>query len=129
MKRKLECPTMATISMISDKWKVVIICQLKNGTMRFSEIQKALEVITQKVLTNQLRELEADGLVFRRVYAEVPPRVEYSLTPLGETLIPILDNLQAWAKEHSCEILKNREKAELAKEAKSFRKKPKSKAQ
>ena len=97
--------------------------------MRFSEIQRALEGITQKVLTNQLRELEADGLVFRRVYAEVPPRVEYSLTPLGETLIPILDNLQAWAKEHSCEILKNREKAETVKEASNFRKKSKSKAQ
>ena len=127
MKRKLECPTMATISMISDKWKVVIICQLKTGTMRFSEIQRALKGITQKVLTNQLRELESDGLIFRRVYAEIPPRVEYSLTPLGETLIPVLDKLQAWAKEHSLEILKNREKAEKAKEAENFRKKQKSK--
>lgn len=122
MKQKLECPTMATISMISDKWKVVIICRLKCGTMRFSQLRKSLTGITQKVLTNQLRELEGDGIVFRRVYAEVPPRVEYSLTPLGKTLIPILDNLEAWAKEHSNEILKNREKLEEKNRAKAFRK-------
>ena len=90
--------------------------------MRFSELKRELEGITQKVLTNQLRELESDGLVFRRVYAEVPPRVEYSLTPLGKTLIPILDNLESWAKSHSDEILKNRARAEQARLAKNYRK-------
>jgi len=99
---------MATISMISDKWKVVIICKLRGGTMRFNELMRALKGITQRVLTHQLRELEADGLVCRKVYAEVPPRVEYSLTQLGTTLLPALEMLENWAKEHSAELLEAR---------------------
>lgn len=109
---KLACPVMATIAMISDKWKVLIICKLKNGTMRFNELRRELESVTQRVLTHQLRELEADGLVKRTVYAEVPPRVEYSLTSLGLTLIPVLENLESWAREHSSELLEARAKAE-----------------
>jgi len=105
MHTKLECPIMATIAMISDKWKVVIICKLKGGTMRFNELMRALKGVTQKVLTHQLRELEADGLVARRIYAEVPPRVEYSLTPLGETLVPVLNDLEIWARDHADEII------------------------
>lgn len=108
MYAKLECPIMATIAMISDKWKVLIICKLKNGTLRFNELRRELKGVTQRVLTHQLRELEADGLVTRRVYAEVPPRVEYSLTDLGMTLIPVLDNLEAWAQAHSQELLATR---------------------
>ncbi len=109
---KMACPVMATIAMISDKWKVLIICKLKNGTMRFNELRRELESVTQRVLTHQLRELEADGLVNRTVYAEVPPRVEYSLTNLGLTLIPVLENLETWAREHSQELLEARAKAE-----------------
>jgi DNA-binding HxlR family transcriptional regulator len=108
---KLECPIMSTIAMISDKWKVLIICKLRGGKLRFNELMRALKGITQRVLTHQLRELEADGLVSRVVYAEVPPRVEYSLTTLGATLVPVLEKLEDWAKEHSDELLDARRKA------------------
>ena len=111
MHNKLECPIMSTIAMISDKWKVLIICKLRNGTMRFNELKRELKAVTQRVLTHQLRELEADGLVSRKVYAEVPPRVEYSLTHLGETLVPALERLEYWAKEHCDEILDARRQA------------------
>lgn len=76
--------------------------------MRFNELKRELQGVTQRVLTHQLRELEADGLVSRRVYAEVPPRVEYSLTHLGVTLVPVLDQLETWAKDHCNEILESR---------------------
>lgn len=112
---KLECPIMATIALISDKWKVVIICKLKGGTYRFNELMRALKGVTQKVLTSQLRDLEADGLVQRKVYAEVPPRVEYSLTPLGLTLVPVLDQLETWAQEHADELLAYRARMEKKK--------------
>ena len=102
---KLECPIMSTIAMISDKWKVLIICKLRKGKLRFNELRRELKGVTQRVLTHQLRELEADGLVQRMIYAEVPPRVEYSLTPLGETLVPVLERLENWAQEHSEELL------------------------
>lgn len=104
-RNQLECPILSTIAMISDKWKVIIIYKLKGGTLRFNELMRALQGVTQKVLTSQLRQLEEDGLVSRKIYAEVPPRVEYSLTPLGETLIPVLEKLEEWAKEHSDELL------------------------
>ena len=107
---KLECPINATLAMISDKWKVLIICKLRNQTMRFNELMRAIKGVSQRVLTQQLRELEADGLVSRKIYAEVPPRVEYSLTHLGQTLIPILEQLENWAKEHSTELLATRGK-------------------
>lgn len=111
MPGKLECPIMSTMAMISDKWKVLIICKLRGGTLRFSELMRALQGITQKVLTSQLRELEDDGLVARKIYAEVPPRVEYSLTPLGETLVPVLNKLEEWAQVHAAELIEAREKA------------------
>ncbi len=97
--------------MISDKWKVLIICKLRGGTLRFNELKRELHGVTQRVLTHQLRELEADGLVTRKVYAEVPPRVEYSLTNLGVTLVPALDSLESWAREHCNEILDARRRA------------------
>ena len=111
MHNKLECPIMATIAMISDKWKVLIICKLRKGTLRFNELKRELKGVTQRVLTHQLRELEADGLVTRKIYAEVPPRVEYSLTKLGKTLVPVLERLEDWAKEHCDEILEARSQA------------------
>jgi DNA-binding HxlR family transcriptional regulator len=93
-RNQLECPILSTIAMISDKWKVIIIYKLKGGTLRFNELMRALQGVTQKVLTSQLRQLEEDGLVSRKIYAEVPPRVEYSLTPLGESLTPVLEQLE-----------------------------------
>ncbi len=110
MYAKLECPIMATMAMISDKWKVLIICKLKKGTLRFNELRRELKGVTQRVLTHQLRELEADGLVKRTIFAEVPPRVEYTLTPLGTTLIPVLDHLERWAQEHAEELMAARAK-------------------
>ncbi len=108
MLTKIECPIMATIAMISDKWKVLILCKLRKGKLRFNELKRELQGVTQRVLTHQLRELEADGLVKRTVYAEVPPRVEYELTHLGATLMPALETLEAWASEHSTELLATR---------------------
>ena len=111
MDTKLHCPIMSTIAMVSDKWKLLIICKLRLGTLRFNELMRALQGVTQRVLTHQLRELEDDGLVSRKVYAEVPPRVEYSLTELGRTLVPVLEKLEMWAEEHSAEILSARRRA------------------
>lgn len=90
------CPVEATLALISNRWKTLIIRDLLDGTKRFSELMRSVGGISQKVLTSNLREMEADGLVHREVYAEVPPRVEYSLTPLGESLCPVLDALAAW---------------------------------
>jgi DNA-binding HxlR family transcriptional regulator len=114
MNPKLECPIMSTIAMVSDKWKVLIICKLRQNKLRFTELRRELTGITQRVLTHQLRELEADGLVFRRVFAEVPPRVEYSLTELGGTLWPALQHLEDWAHEHADELMATRLKKESA---------------
>jgi DNA-binding HxlR family transcriptional regulator len=102
---KLACPIQRTMAMIADKWKVIVIYHLGQRTMRFGELQRALEGITPKVLTRQLRDLEGDGLVSRRVHAEIPPRVEYSLTNLGRELIPILDQLHDWATRNSVAVL------------------------
>jgi DNA-binding HxlR family transcriptional regulator len=112
MTNKLNCPIMSTMAMISDKWKVLILCKLKGGKLRFNELMRALNGVTQRVLTHQLRELEADGLVARKIYPEVPPRVEYSLTHLGMTLIPVLEQLENWAREHSAELLAAHEAAQ-----------------
>ncbi len=94
---RLACPIQRTIAMIADKWKVIIIANLGEGTKRFGELQRSMDGVTPKVLTRQLRDLERDGLVTRKVFAEIPPRVEYSLTPLGNSLLPILHQLHNWA--------------------------------
>lgn len=95
------CPVEASLSVIGGKWKGVLLFHLfQNGTMRFNELRRALPAITQRMLTNQLRELERDGIVTRRVHAEVPPRVEYSLSEIGHTLQPVMDALQAWGTRH-----------------------------
>lgn len=90
------CPVETTLMLISDKWKVLIIRDLLEGTKRFGELQRSIGAITQKVLTANLREMEADGLLERKVYAEVPPRVEYTLTETGYSLKPVLDAMNAW---------------------------------
>ena len=86
--------------MISDKWKVLILRDLMPGTKRFGELKKSVGNVSQKVLTAQLRTMEESGLVNRKVYAEVPPRVEYSLTELGKSLKPILDSMRAWGEAY-----------------------------
>ena len=90
------CPVETTLTLIGDKWKVLILRDLMPGTKRFGELKKSSGAVSQKVLTAQLRAMEESGLVHREVYAEVPPRVEYSLTELGKSLKPILDSLWAW---------------------------------
>ncbi len=105
MNNKLVCPVMQTIAMVSDKWKVLILYQLREGKKRFNELRRSMQGVTQRVLTHQLRALEMDGLVSRTVYPEVPPRVEYELTTLGRTLIPVLDQFETWARQHSDELM------------------------
>lgn len=94
------CPVETTLTLIGDKWKVLILRDLMPGTKRFGELKKSVGNVSQKVLTTQLRAMEKNGLVNRKVYAEVPPRVEYSLTELGKSLKPILDSLWSWGEEY-----------------------------
>ena len=99
-KRLPACPVETTLTLIGDKWKVLIIRDLLPGTKRFGELKRSLGTVSQKVLTAQLRDMEAKGLLVRRVYAQVPPRVEYTLTELGMSLQPILDAMGAWGKAY-----------------------------
>lgn len=98
------CPVETTLSLIGDKWKPLILRDLLEGTKRFGELQRSVGRVSQKVLTSQLRAMEADGLVHREVYAEVPPRVEYSLTPLGRSLKPVIDALKTWGEDFKASI-------------------------
>ena len=93
-----DCPVATTVQVIGSKWKLLIMRNLLVRPWRFNELQKNLEGISQKVLTDSLRSMEADGIITRTVYPEVPPRVEYALSPLGETMRPILDAMEAWGK-------------------------------
>ena len=97
------CPVETTLMLIGDKWKVLILRDLMPGTKRFGELKKSIGNVSQKVLTAQLRDMEEKGLVNRKVYAEVPPRVEYSLTELGKSLKPILDAMWNWGKEYKAQ--------------------------
>jgi DNA-binding HxlR family transcriptional regulator len=94
------CPVETTLMLISDRWKVLIIRDLLEGTKRFGEIKKSVGKVSQKVLTANLRSMEDSGLLTRKVYAEVPPRVEYTLTETGYSLKPILDAMVAWGTEY-----------------------------
>ena len=94
------CPVETTLTLIGDKWKVLILRDLIPGTKRFGELKKSIGSVSQKVLTAQLRAMEENRLVHREVYAEVPPRVEYSLTELGKSLKPILDSMRAWGEDY-----------------------------
>ena len=94
------CPVATTVQIIGSKWKLLILRNLMQRPWRFNELRKDLEGISQKVLTDSLRSLEADGIVTRTVYPEVPPRVEYSLSELGETIRPILDAMAVWGTNY-----------------------------
>ena len=98
------CPVETTLMLISDRWKVLILRDLLSGTKRFGELKKSIGHVTQKVLTANLRDMEAKGMLTRRVYAEVPPRVEYTLTELGYSLKPILNAMQTWGEEYKAKI-------------------------
>lgn len=97
------CPVETTLTLIGDKWKVLILRDLLSGTKRFGELKRSIGNVSQKVLTAQLRAMEASGLVRRKVYAEVPPRVEYTLTETGYSLRPILDAMWAWGEHYKAQ--------------------------
>ena len=94
------CPVETTLTLIGDKWKVLILRDLMNKTLRFGELKRSIGTVSQKVLTAQLRDLEHDGLVHREVFAEVPPRVEYSLTDTGRSLEPVIDSMRIWGESY-----------------------------
>ncbi len=101
MKKELPaCPVEATLQLIGDKWKVLILRDLMDGTKRFGELKKGINGVSQKVLTSNLRTMETNGLVSRKVYAEVPPKVEYTLTETGYSLKPVLDVMTVWGEEY-----------------------------
>ena len=99
--QRKTCPAENTLKAISGRWKLLILRELFSGVKRFGELQRALEGITQKMLTQQLRELERDRIVQRKVYPQVPPKVEYSLTPLGRSLKPIVEAMHRWGLSRS----------------------------
>ncbi len=94
------CPVTTTLSVIGGKWKPIIMFVIREETKRFSQIKKLIPTISQKMLTQQLRELEEDGIINRHVYPVVPPKVEYTLTEYGRTLMPIMDAMAAWGRAH-----------------------------
>ena len=98
------CAVEATLDLIDGKWKGVILFHLQAGTQRFGELRRRMPGITQRMLTKQLRALEDDNLVIRKVYAEVPPRVEYTLSETGESLRPVIDTLKAWGEGHQARL-------------------------
>ena len=98
--RSDRCPVEITLTLIGGKWKPLILWHLKGNVRRFSELRRLIPGITQKMLTQQLRELERDGLIDRQVYPQVPPKVEYSLSTHGETLVPVLESMCQWGIEH-----------------------------
>lgn len=95
-----DCPVATTVSLIGSKWKLLIMRNLLVRPWRFNELQKSLDGISQKVLTDSLRSMEADGIITRTVYPEVPPRVEYSLSELGESMSPIIKSMEAWGNNY-----------------------------
>ena len=98
-----KCPAEFTLSMIGGRWKIPIIFHLLVGRKRFSDLARAINGVTQKMLTQQLREMERDGLVERQVFAQVPPKVEYSLTELGASLEPIVESMCRWGEAHGAQ--------------------------
>jgi DNA-binding HxlR family transcriptional regulator len=95
-----NCPSRRVLDRLADKWTVLIVAKLSEGTQRFGELRRAIEGISPKVLTQTLRSLERDGIVSRRMYATIPPKVEYSLTPLGHTLVGLVAAIRDWAEQH-----------------------------
>lgn len=100
MEKLPKCPVETTLCLIGEKWKILIIRDLLSGTKRFSELKKSCSGITQKVLTTNLRSMEDDGLVIRKVYPQIPPRVEYTLTDVGYSLATVLNAMASWGKDY-----------------------------
>ncbi len=105
-KKSVSCPVELTLSVIAGRWKVMIIHQLLEGTKRFNQLQRELSGITHRTLAKQLKEMEKTGLILRRDYREIPPRVEYRLSPLGHTLKDILMAMHVWAEKHGGKVVR-----------------------
>lgn len=110
----LDCEVATTLEVIGGRWKAVILFHLMKGTMRFGELRKRLPSVTQRMLTLQLRELERDGVVLRVVYPQVPPKVEYSLTEFGQSLVPVLVAMRDWGRNHGAVVAATRREANVA---------------
>jgi DNA-binding HxlR family transcriptional regulator len=113
------CPARIVLSKISDKWAVLVLEVLLERTTRFNEVRRRVQGISQKMLTQTLRDLERNGLVSREIFPEVPPRVEYSLTPLGRSLVGVLETVTGWAEKHTLQVLDAQKKFDLRKAAKA----------
>lgn len=100
-KKSVACSAETALKLIEGRWKLLVLRELFGGIRRFSELHRALTGVSHRTLTQQLRELESDGLIARKIYPQVPPKVEYSLTPLGKTLKPVLDALHKWAEKYA----------------------------
>lgn len=105
------CPVEATLSVMGGKWKGMILYHLIGGPIRFNQLQRQVSNATPRMLTRQLRELEADGIVHREVYPQVPPKVEYSLTEFGQSLVPLIQMMREWGTQYVAEVLKRRKVA------------------
>lgn len=106
------CPVNTTLSIIGGKWKALILYHLNTETRRFNELQRLMPLITQRMLTLQLRELESDGIVHREVYPQVPPKVEYSLTEFGLTLMPVIQAMHDWGRQYAVECEQHKKQPE-----------------
>ncbi|SDL51444.1 DNA-binding transcriptional regulator, HxlR family [Catalinimonas alkaloidigena] len=104
-----DCPLSSAMSALGSKWKPIIVAVIRDRKVRFGQLAAVIDIVSRKVLTEQLRELEADGIVIREEFRELPPRVEYSLTPKGLDLLPILNLLEKWEKKHDVEPLPSRQ--------------------
>lgn len=102
-KKSLRCPVTRCLEVIGGKWKMVIVSNIYSGINRFGILQKQLPGISKQMLTSHLRELEADGIISRTIYPVIPPRVDYAITPLGETLFPIANAMREWGERHTSE--------------------------
>jgi DNA-binding HxlR family transcriptional regulator len=115
------CPAREVLSKVADKWTVLVLAALTERTTRFNELRRRVQGVTQKALTQTLRDLERLGFVERKVYAEVPPRVEYSLTSLGRSLVGVLDGVREWADTHAGDVMAARQRFERRQAARGLR--------
>lgn len=115
------CPAREILASVANKWTVLVLAVLIEDTTRFNELRRRVQGVTQKALTQTLRDLERLGLVSRRIYAEVPPRVEYSLTPLGRSLVKILDDIKAWTETHAPDVMLARQRFDRLRAARAAR--------
>jgi DNA-binding HxlR family transcriptional regulator len=107
-RQAVDCPAETALRVLEGRWTLLILRQVLDGTKRFSELHRALAGVSHRTLTRQLRELEEAGILHRKVYRQVPPKVEYSLTPLGQTLKPVIDALHVWAEKHGRNVKTNK---------------------